>query len=115
MNYIEYDFTVAPPQPGSEILMTFLGDMGFESFENTEKGFKAYIGEIESNQVNLDELRFDDFSFRYATKKLAHQNWNEEWEKNFEPVLVEDMLCIRAPFHPPDKSCRHEIVIMPKM
>ena len=113
MNYVEYTFVVKPVQPGSEILMSFLGDMGFETFENTETGFVGYIQDTEAGNVDLDSLSFEDFSYTYTTRKLAQQNWNAEWEKNFEPVKVGDLLYIRAPFHEPDKTCRHEIVIMP--
>jgi ribosomal protein L11 methyltransferase len=115
MNYIEYRFSVKPVQPGSEILVTFLGEMGFETFENTDDGFIAYIQEKDAGNVNLDALSFDDFTYTYSTQKLPQQNWNAEWERNFEPVKVQDLLYIRAPFHEPDSSCRHEIVIMPKM
>lgn len=115
MNYIEYKFKVEPVQPGSEILITFLGDMGFETFENTDSGFIAYIREDLQGDVDLGALIFEDFKYNYTTQKLEQKNWNEEWEKNFEPVVVGDLLYIRAPFHAPDHRCKHEIVIMPKM
>lgn len=41
-------------------------------------------------------------------------NWNEEWEKNFQPILVEDSCCVRAPFHPAT-DVKYDIVIEPKM
>lgn len=115
MNYICYTFNVSPPQPGSEILMAIIADFGFESFDQTDNGFNAYINEGLAQTVDLSDLNFEDFSFSYGFKKIETTNWNAEWEKNFEPVVIEPLLCIRAPFHPKNLHVKHEIVIMPKM
>ncbi len=115
MDYTAYHFTVTPPQPGSEILMALISDFGFESFDSNKTGFSAYIQEAFIDKVDLEEFKFDDFSFTYQIEKIPLVNWNSEWEKNFEPVLVENLLCIRAPFHPKNTLVKHEIVIMPKM
>jgi ribosomal protein L11 methyltransferase len=115
MQYLAYHFTVEPPQPGSEILMALIADDGFESFDTTESGFTAYIKENEAANINFDELKFSDFKYHFKIEKIAQVNWNEEWEKNFEPVMVDDLLLIRAPFHIGSAEVKHEIVIMPKM
>lgn len=114
-SYISYHFTVTPAQPGSEILISALGDVGFDSFVENETGFDAYITEDLEKDLSLAELQFDDFTFSYEKETIAQTNWNAEWEKNFEPVVVEDLLEIRAPFHEPNNKVKHEIIIMPKM
>lgn len=113
--YIAYHFKVNPPQPGSDILIASLGELGFESFVENEEGFEAYIDEVSENKLDLNELQFNEFKFSFEKQKIEHTNWNAEWEKNFEPVLVEDLLLIRAPFHTEIKGVKHDIVIMPKM
>lgn len=113
--YYEYTFKVNPPQPGTDILISDLGDLGFETFTEDEHGFKAYIQEETEPTVNLHNLNYDDFTFTFEKQRIEQTNWNAEWEKNFEPVLVENLLLIRAPFHNPDETVQHEIVIMPKM
>jgi len=115
LNYIQYNFTVTPPEPGSDILIAAIAEMGFDSFETNEKGFIAYIPEEMNLNLDLSELQFGDFNYSFTTEKMAQVNWNEEWEKNFSPVIVNDDCIIRAPFHNLDKKYRYDIVIMPKM
>ena len=115
MSYVAYHFKVEPPQPGSEILIAVIADYGFDTFDSTEDGFTAYIKEESSKDLPLEDLVFDDFKFSWTSEKIETENWNAEWEKNFEPVVVDDLLCIRAPFHEVNTQVKHQIVIMPKM
>jgi ribosomal protein L11 methyltransferase len=115
MDYIQYTFTVTPAEPGSDILIALLADLGFESFTQNDTGFEAYIQGAFDNEAALKELSFADFSFSYARTEIPKANWNEEWEKNFSPVYVDDLVCIRAHFHPAPDNVKHDIVITPKM
>ncbi|MBI3520098.1 MAG: 50S ribosomal protein L11 methyltransferase [Bacteroidetes bacterium] len=115
MNYIQYSFTVSPPEPGSDILIALLSDIGFESFTQNETGLDAYIQEEFDNEDLVKELAFDDFSFSFVRTEIPKTNWNEEWEKNFNPVYVDDLVCIRAHFHPKSDTAKHDIIITPKM
>jgi ribosomal protein L11 methyltransferase len=115
MDYIQYSFTISPPEPGSDILIALLADLGFESFTQNDTGVDAYIqGEFENENL-VKELSFDDFSFSYTRTEIPKTNWNEEWEKNFNPVYVDDLVCIRAHFHPKSDSVKYDIIITPKM
>lgn len=115
MNYLAYHFEVKPPQPGSEILIALISDQGFDSFEQTTNGFTAYIREELASDVDFSDITFEDFTFTWRSEKIGAVNWNAEWEKNFNPVQVERLLNIRAPFHASDSAFAHEIVITPKM
>lgn len=115
MNYLQYSFTVNPPEPGSDILIALLADLGFESFTQNENGLEAYIQQDIENEKLVKELVFEDFTFSYIRTLIPKTNWNEEWEKNFNPVYVDDLVCIRAHFHPKSEACKHDIVITPKM
>src|SRR5690606_3184932 len=94
-----------------------LGYAGFESFVETDEGVTAYIQKNEWNETLLDDvdiLKNIDFQISFSRKEIEQVNWNEEWEKNFEPILVDDICSVRAPFHPkPDVE--YDIVIEPKM
>ncbi|MES2513323.1 MAG: 50S ribosomal protein L11 methyltransferase [Bacteroidota bacterium] len=115
MDYIQYAFTVSPPEPGSDILIALLADLGFESFTQNDTGLDAYIQEELDNEHLVKELSFDDFVFSYIRTAIPKTNWNEEWEKSFNPVYVDDLVCIRAHFHPASENVKHDIIITPKM
>ncbi|MBL7903310.1 MAG: 50S ribosomal protein L11 methyltransferase [Bacteroidia bacterium] len=115
MSYKAYHFNVEPPQPGSEILMAHLSELGFDTFETNENGFTAYVDESVNAEFKPEEYEFEDFKYSLRIETITQSNWNQEWEKNFEPVYVDHLLCIRAPFHPKAQGYAQEIVIMPKM
>ena len=115
--YIGYSFKVAPLQPGSEILIAELGEKGFESFVETDFGVEAYILKEDWNESLIDDLyilQSPEFSIDYEFIEIEQVNWNEEWEKNFEPLLVDGTCSIRAPFHEKPEA-EYDIIIEPKM
>ena len=116
-NYFEFHFTIDPVQPASEILIAELGYLGFESFVENDDGITAYIPEEEYEEdilAGVHILQSEDFKISYDQKEIERVNWNEEWEKNFTPILVDDICSVRAPFHEkPDTE--FDIVIEPKM
>jgi ribosomal protein L11 methyltransferase len=115
--YIEYNFTLSPKEPTTEILIAELGNAGFESFVESEDGVTAYIQKKEWNASILDDifvLNSEEFSIEYNQNEVAQTNWNSEWEKNFEAIQVDDLVSIRAPFHA-RPNLKYDIVIEPKM
>jgi ribosomal protein L11 methyltransferase len=115
--YIEYNFTVSPKEPGTEILIAELGNAGFESFVENENGVTAYIQKETWRAAILQDifvLNSDEFSIEYNYNEVAQTNWNAEWEKNFEAIQVGDFVSIRAPFHK-NPNLKYDIVIEPKM
>ncbi|MAZ28935.1 MAG: 50S ribosomal protein L11 methyltransferase [Cytophagaceae bacterium] len=115
--YTEFQFTIKPLEPTRDILIAELGELGFESFEETSEGLNAYIPSSGAKQLKIDELwllQNDEFSISYSRLDIEPVNWNEEWEKNFQPIEVDGKCTVRAPFHPrPDTE--FDIVIEPKM
>ena len=115
--YIEYDFKVKPLQPATEILIAELGYAGFESFVENEEGVQAYIQKADWHEAILEQiqiLKSEEFIITYESKEIAQVNWNAEWEKNFDPIVVDETCVVRATFHEP-YHCKYEIVIEPKM
>ena len=115
--YIAYDFNVSPKEPATEMLIAQLGYVGFESFVEQDNGVTAYIQKQEWNSKILDDvflLHSNEFNITFEHNEIAQTNWNEEWEKNFNPIQVDDLVSIRAPFHT-NPSLQFDIVIEPKM
>ncbi len=118
MDYLELTFTLTPRDPYADVFINALGDVGFESFVETEEGFQAYIQE-EAYTVGLEKTCWawgmEGVEVHTSLKKIPRVNWNEEWEKNFEPILVDDEVYIHAPFHPAKPEVPYQLLIEPKM
>lgn len=115
--YIGYDFKVSPLQPGVEILIAELGYSGFESFVETEDGVTAYIQKDDWHDTILDDIQIlstNEFQISYSFNEIEQINWNQEWEKNFNPIIVENVCSVRAPFHEKPNT-KYDIIIEPKM
>lgn len=106
------------PDDLQEILVAELDHIGFESILETDEGLSAYINNDEFNEDLIKDIR-NRYSLQDEGIKwnlVEEKNWNMEWEKNFEPVAIDDYCYIRAPFHPSRKDeFRYELVILPKM
>lgn len=116
-NYLEFNFKINPVQPWSEILMAELIQVGFDSFTEEYDGVLAYIQKEIFDEEAMKSLYIfnnDEVEISYSHQEMPNINWNEEWEKNFEPINVEDKVLIRAEFHESNPD-RHEIIIQPKM
>ncbi len=115
--YIGYEFKVEPIQPGVEILIAELGYEGFESFVETEEGVTAYIQKEDWKQSILEDVQIinsEEFKISFTFNEIEQTNWNKEWEKNFNPIVVDNMCSVRAPFHEKPET-KFDIVIEPKM
>lgn len=118
MNYIQFLAKVSPLVMGREILIAELAEIGFESFVDTEDGFEAYIQETDFDESNLEQISLlsnEEFKIDYTINKIAQQNWNEQWEKSFDPIFVDEKCMIRAPFHEKPTDNVIDIIIEPKM
>jgi len=116
-SYLEFDFKINPLNPWNEILMAELIEIGFDSFTEENDGILAYIQKdifSEEQLQNVGIMHREDVQISFTYQEMPNINWNEEWEKNFSPINVEDKVLIRAEFHDPDPTM-HEIVIQPKM
>ena len=116
-NYLEFNFKIEPLQPWNEILMAELIEIGFDSFTEEHDGILAYIQKETFKEDELKEvhlLQNPEIQISYTFQEMPNINWNEEWEKNFSPINVEDKVSIRAEFHG-NQNLPHEIIIQPKM
>lgn len=110
--YIQLSFTVTTPET-SQILIALLGEAGY-TFEETDAGLKAFIQEDLFNENLISEIS-GKFRLDFTKETIPGKNWNAEWESNFNPVIIGEFVGIRANFHQPLNSVKHEIIITPKM
>lgn len=116
-NYLEFIFNIEPLQPASEILIAELSNAGFDSFLENEEGIIAYIPTEEYDEeifAGIHVLHSDEYSISYTSSELEKVNWNIEWEKNFNPIVVGEKCSVRAPFHDKPET-EFDIIIEPKM
>ena len=102
-----------------EILFAKMAQIGFEGFIEGEDDIQAFIDEEqyvaeELNQL-IDELAGINIKLQYRFHRTEDQNWNEEWERKFEPVLIDERVLIRAPFHDSSADIDCTLIIEPKM
>ena len=93
MRYIFADITITPySEAASDILTAMLSEVGYDSFEQTNNGIKAYIQRDNFCQScldsTLDDICIPNIDFTYSIHELEDKDWNEEWERNsFDPIL----------------------------
>lgn len=118
MNYFEINIVITPVLPWRELINADLGNIGFESFVDQEDGTQAFIRTNDFNEeklIHLLESYNDSCETTYSKKEIESVNWNEEWEKNFDPIFVDDNCVVRATFHQLEKQYPYDIIINPKM
>jgi ribosomal protein L11 methyltransferase len=118
MKQIEISFTLNKISTSDQELMPFrLEKIGYEGFNESAGLLLAYISSEAFNADTLIELLQEHHlsSDCFTITELPDKNWNEEWERNFQPVVIDNKCYIRAPFHKPDPLFPIEIIIEPKM
>ncbi len=118
MDTVELNIVLDPKDPWSDIVISELSEMGFDSFVSTDQGVMAYA----NASLNVDEVLRDsilnsptEFTCTVSKTVIPFQNWNAEWEKNFSPVVIEDYATIVAPFHDKSNATGVVVEIQPQM
>jgi len=112
-----YQYNLHCDAPLTEVLIAYLADAPFDTFEETPEGLAAYLP-ASNDATPVDDLLRElqeSFSFTWTKTHLPAQNWNAVWESNFQPVVVNEFCAVRADFHEHIPGVRYELVINPKM
>lgn len=120
MDYIELrcKITAENIQEITDILVAELNEIAYESYDETEDGLNAYILEKFFDLEKVKQLQVNNIpniKINFSHEVIKTQNWNEVWEKNFEPIVIEDQCLIRTHFHKNTPKTKYEIIIEPKM
>ncbi len=98
--------------------MAEIAEAGFDTFMETDEGFEAYAEDAKQDSAQLDHIKEKYNSVQpllFFFDKVKKENWNEQWEKNVEPIIVDNRCLIRAEFHSIPEKYPYEIIITPKM
>ena len=97
-----------------DLITGILSEAGFDGFEEQQHALHAYISAELFDEATTKAL-LQPHGVYFSVELIPGKNWNDEWEKNFKPVLVNNFCCIRASFHQPQPGIKHDIVITPRM
>ena len=96
MDYKAVDFLIQPmSEVAADVLSAMLGEVGFDTFETTDAGLKAYIP---ADRFHEDDVRavvgnffIPGLHIIYNISDMESRDWNTAWEQNgFDPVLERD-------------------------
>lgn len=103
MKYKIADFKIACTpeltQIAKDLLPDLMGEIGFESFEDTPDGLKGYIPAdlMDTNSLKqvLDTFPLEGVNITYTLSDTEDKNWNEAWENTgFPPINIDDKVVI---------------------
>lgn len=116
MHFIQ--ISVRCPSDFSDILIAELAELDFDSFEENKVGFNAYVEEAKLDFEATKDL-FESYvslgPISYSMQKIARENWNEEWERNYPPIVIGNQILVKTPFHQIYSEFEVSITILPKM
>ncbi|MES2431845.1 MAG: 50S ribosomal protein L11 methyltransferase [Bacteroidota bacterium] len=114
MNYLQFDFETTD-QVQADQLIALLSEQNFEGFEEEDNSLKAFIPENLFSEDEFAETVKIFPSIAYTKTSVENINWNQQWESDYQPVIVDDFVGVRAHFHQPIENVEHQIIITPKM
>ena len=104
MNYTEVNFTITPYSEAiADVLISELGNIGYDGFSYTDQGFTAYIPSKEYHRQQLEELQMLQYFSEQAeisidTKEIEDQNYNHVLYKVIEQNQTRDLLILDLKF-----------------
>jgi ribosomal protein L11 methyltransferase len=111
-----FEFQIRCNEDVREQLIAELADEEYEGFVETDEGFSAYVPSSLFKREEFEQL-LQKYEINPATVAQSHieqQNWNAQWEAGYEPIIIDDQVIVKAPFHQIDKDYPYELLIQPK-
>ena len=86
-------------QDARDVLCSIAGEVGFESFEDTEDGVNGYVQETlfdeEALKATILDWPFEEIAVEYSIKDVENEDWNTTWEEmGFEPIEIGNKITI---------------------
>ncbi len=96
MKYYKVDFTIQPcSQDARDILAAMTGEVGFETFEESDNGLVGYVQQglfdQEALEQTLEFFPMAETHILYTVTEAEDKDWNEQWEQEgFDPIIIDD-------------------------
>ena len=122
MKYFEVAFTLTPySSDACDVLSALAGEVGFETFVETETGVTGYVQQAlfdeQALKKTIEDFPFEGVSISYDVQEAEDKDWNEQWEQEgFEPIVVRgernvQALIIHDGRHIPETISENDIAI----
>src|SRR5690606_6993874 len=119
MKYTAVTFTSSNMEEWQkDLLIAELANLGFDTFEDQNQGFVAYIPAANLDIQALETALLVEavgYDISYEVNELENKKWNQDWESNFSPIVFDDQCYVRATFHEDKPEYPYQIIIDPKM
>ena len=80
------------------VLTALLDQYEVEALEEKDDVVTVFFKEGVDTDLSLKELQeeYSFLGFTYVLEEVEKVNWNEEWEKNYDPIIVDNKCLVRA-------------------
>ena len=115
--YIEVSVRLDPyTEEMAEILTAELSELPFDSFVTEEPFLKCYI-QKEAYRASDVKVVLSGYpaAAAFTASLVQGQNWNKAWESDFQPIVVDGKVTVKAPFNKDVPHTRFNIWIDPQM
>ncbi len=119
MKYIQIEFHLESCEEFiAELLPAFLGEIGFDSFEETPTGINAFCPKELYSETDmiavLHNIPCDTKNIHYNISDVEDVNWNTKWEEeSFRPIEINQSCCVRPSNHPTENNYQYDIIVNP--
>lgn len=109
-------YEISIPEGSGNEFSDLFNWLDIEGIEELETSLRVYVSdentfEFEEHLENVG----NSYDIRFSKEPMEEKNWNEDWERNFQPVKIGNIAGIRASFHPAFEGVEYDIIINPKM
>jgi ribosomal protein L11 methyltransferase len=103
MKYYKAEFQIESPkelkQTARDLLAAMAGEIGFESFVETEKGIDGYIQIELLHKAMIDDIVenfvLENTTISYTLSGVVDENWNRKWEEQgFDPIDIDGQILV---------------------
>ena len=97
----------------AEIIVAELSEYNYYAFEQEGNFLNAYITQADFDENQLREILGPGTHFEKHI--IEEENWNQQWESQLKPVVINQFVAIRPSFHEAINQVTHDLIITPKM